>query len=209
MVAKKKSALPTLLAANAIAKLNASAISSITASQDLLHNAAIQCLMHAEKHGDVTLMGSLIEGVRTVNGAKAHAYLSGLTAWVRDYSPIYSKGKGNYGQRDKGDPLYKPYDLEKAAVNPFWAHEAMPVGKDNFTIADVIKLVTETPEKRLRSAMSKDGFDIPPAQLAKLWKALQASKDAFGRVMGADGEVKVNADLAEPKAAKAPASKAA
>lgn len=83
----------------------------------LVHETAIQCLLHAQEHGDVRLMDRLIHALGRGYRAK------GLKVWVEKFSPIRWNGDGNVGLAKEGTKIYAPFDVETADATPFWTLE--------------------------------------------------------------------------------------
>lgn len=100
-----------------------------------VHSNAVQCLMHAAKHGDVSLMERLLtRTIKTESGYRRQALIN----WVRKHSPMELKGKTmNLSGQDK-EGNRRPFKIEEASQTPFWMDEdnaekvAKPFGKDDF-----------------------------------------------------------------------------
>jgi len=167
---------------------------SVVDSQAVGHTLAVRALTHASQHGDVSLMQALVDGLRDRGDGKKHVYVTGLTRWMREYSPVKIKPNGNWGLKREDEEGYRPFDIENATKNPFWS--LVPEGKTDLTLAQVIKLVTQTPLTRLENAHEEGKFKGTEAEFAKLKVAIKAAAKAFENTMGADGVIKVNADLA-------------
>ncbi len=82
-----------------------------------IHIAAIQCMLHAQKHGDVTLMDSLVNSL-----GKSHRKL-GLMIWVTGFSPIAWNGDGKVGLLKAETKKFVAFDIEGADETPFWMYE--------------------------------------------------------------------------------------
>lgn len=54
-----------------------------------IHSNAVQCLLHAEKHGDTSLMRRLLVDIID---AKSGYRRQGIIAWMREFSPMELKG---------------------------------------------------------------------------------------------------------------------
>lgn len=80
-----------------------------------IHTTAVQCLAHAEKHGDVTLCGRLI-------GAMGHASRrQDLIAWFAYFGPVAINAKTfKPTQRKATHEQYRKYDVAGAEETPFW-----------------------------------------------------------------------------------------
>lgn len=83
-----------------------------------IHIAAIQCMLHAQEHGDVTLIDRLVNSL-----GKSHRKL-GLMIWVTGFSPIAWNGDGKVGLLKEGvNKTFVPFNIEGADETPFWAYE--------------------------------------------------------------------------------------
>lgn len=89
---------------------------SLTKLEMSIHANAIQCMMHAEQHGDTSLMRRLlIDIVDSKSGYRTQ----GLIAWMRTYSPMELKGDvvKLTGLLPNGDK--RPWRIAEANANPF------------------------------------------------------------------------------------------
>lgn len=133
----KAAALPEIATVSAI-KAGQDQIKVNLASLDVqVHANAVQCLMHAAKHGDTSLMTRLL--VDTL-GDKSGYRRQGLIVWMRRFSPMELAGKTiNLSGIVNGER--KPFLLEEANETPFWnlatAREttAEPIFRDNLVKA--------------------------------------------------------------------------
>jgi hypothetical protein len=112
-----------LQSAKQIGVLVDTAITHTVKGDEIVHTAAIQCLAHAAKHGDTTLMDRLVKGVGKSVRRQA------LILWIHDFSPIRWNGDGEVGQasakikrdgKEVDNPNFRPYDVEKANATPFY-----------------------------------------------------------------------------------------
>lgn len=101
-----------------------------------IHANAVQCLIHAEQHGDTSLMRRLlVDIIDTKTGYRRQ----GLINWMRKHSPMELKADNINlsGTDEKGDK--RPFLIEKANETPFWMDEAnremvaKPVFRDALT----------------------------------------------------------------------------
>ena len=128
--------LPALLEKAAIKKDQDGIRVSLIKLDARIHANAVQCLMHAEKHGDTSLMRRLL--VDIVDDKTGYRR-QGLIAWMREFSPMELKGDiikltGTLnGER-------KPFRIEDANKTHFSslasAREMVPerpIFKDNLT----------------------------------------------------------------------------
>lgn len=86
-----------------------------------VHTNAIQCLLHAQKHNDPSLMRRLLVDVLDT---KSGYRRQGLINWMRKHSPLELKGDNiNMGGIDaKGNK--REFLLQEAAETPFWNDSA-------------------------------------------------------------------------------------
>ncbi len=64
---------------------------NLTSLDKAIHDNAVQCLMHAEKHGDTSLMRRLL--IDILDGKNTGYRVQGLINWMRKFSPMELKGK--------------------------------------------------------------------------------------------------------------------
>lgn len=81
--------LPVLLEKAAIKKDQDTIRTSLVKLDVRIHNNAVQCLMHAELHGDTSLMRRLLIDIID---EKTGYRRKGLIAWMRKFSPMELKG---------------------------------------------------------------------------------------------------------------------
>lgn len=134
--AKVEHKLPALLEKSVIKADQDGIRSSIIKIDAAIHANAVQCLMHAEKHGDTSLMRRLLVDIID---AKSGYRRQGVIAWMREFSPMELVGDiikltGTInGER-------RPWQIAKANETHFTslasAREMVPmkpVFKDNLT----------------------------------------------------------------------------
>lgn len=78
--------------------------------QEDIHSAAVSCLYHADKHGDVTLMQKLIEAVPAMSRKNA------LIAWCLEFGKFAASDDGRSVVYSKEGVT----DIEAGATTPFW-----------------------------------------------------------------------------------------
>lgn len=129
-------ALPALMEKQAIKTEQDGIRVSIVKIDAVIHSNAVQCLMHAEKHGDTSLMRRLLVDIID---AKSGYRRQGVIAWMREFSPMELVGDvikltGTInGER-------RPWQITKANETHFTslasAREMVPmkpIFKDNLT----------------------------------------------------------------------------
>lgn len=81
--------IPSLLTPVVIKKDQDGIRVSLVKLDAAIHANAVQCLMHAEKHGDTSLMRRLLVDIID---AKSGYRRQGVIAWMREFSPMELKG---------------------------------------------------------------------------------------------------------------------
>lgn len=77
-----------------------------------IHFCAVQCMLHAEKHGDFTLSTRLVDAMPKSGRRKA------LVAWFKGFGPFnYSEEKG-FSKNKTADA--RKFDVKQANENPFY-----------------------------------------------------------------------------------------
>ncbi len=153
-----------------------------------IHDNAVQCMLHAEKHGDTSLMVRLL--VNTID-KKTGYRRAGLINWMRKFSPMELSGdtinlSGTDGQGNK-----RPFLVDKANATPFWSDSdnnemvARPVFKDTL-MSKIDKAYSE-----FTSAMENtvNGKPVDPSKpfydgihgdkMADFFNAVKAMRDAL------------------------------
>lgn len=143
---------------------------------DKLHEVAVQCLLHAHAHNDVSKAGTLCRGLKTANA-------KGLRHWFMTYGAIWFDGDGTVKTVKKdakafhtGEPYdEKGYDLVGAVNTPFWtmaevqADQAAKVKP--FKESDIIRMVF-TSQHKMVDAVLGGRFDGRPETSAAMLKAM-------------------------------------
>lgn len=157
MTTKKTTAFKAIEGATAIAK----AITSISTRGKSLdkdvHIAAVSCLIHADKHGDVTLATKLVAALP--NSSRKNA--------LRDWFLAF--GKFTWDTENKQFAYNKAATTltNEAIAMPFWEFKPEPEYKPfdiNAAIQQVISRATKAQEK---------GETVPKETLAKLQTLVQ------------------------------------
>lgn len=104
-----------------------------------IHANAVQCLLHAEKHGDTSLMRRLLVDIVDV---KSGYRRQGLIGWMRKFSPMELKGDviNLTGMIPGSDGVRRPFNIEEANKTPFTSIASLaevvifkPIFKDSLT----------------------------------------------------------------------------
>ena len=115
-----ETAIALVLMDKDVIKAGQDAIKVSMTSLDLaVHANAVQCLMHAEKHGDTSLMTRLLMDILD---DKTGYRRQGLIMWVRAFSPMELNGKKITltGMSEDGKTK-RPFLIEKANATPFYS----------------------------------------------------------------------------------------
>lgn len=128
-----------------------------------LHQAAVSCLNHAGKHGDITLAIRLIEAVPSLTRSNA------LKQWFI--------AMGRFKWDDEGKTL--AYDkskatlLDEALANPFWTFKANEGGAFKpFDFNEAVNRILAQAKKA-----HEKGQEVPTDKLEALAKLIQAPVD--------------------------------
>lgn len=104
-----------LQTAEAINKAIASIKSLSTKLDKDIHSTAVQCLAHAEAHGDFTLCGKLVAAMGQA------ARRQDMIVWFAQFGPVkINKKTFEASMRRKHEDGYNPFDVETAERTPVW-----------------------------------------------------------------------------------------
>lgn len=95
-------------------------------SVKLMGETALMCLLHAHKHGDVTLCQRLYKGLGGVTAGKSMALVrvEAFKTWLRECTPITATREGKFHfMEGKKWQDQENWNLEKAVSTPFWEIE--------------------------------------------------------------------------------------
>lgn len=122
---------------------------------EAIHETGLSAMAHAEQHGDARRMLDLFQIMGNTTRVQ------GFLVWVNMFSPIritQGKEKTTVKLLKKDDKNYVPFDVETAAVRPFWT--------------------LEEAKERVPQALSMDGFIAAIASYKrKLDKALAGDSE--------------------------------
>lgn len=112
---------PVLIASAAILAAQDGIRTTIVKLDQSIHDNAVQCLLHAEKHGDTSLMRRLLVDILDV---KTGYRRQGLINWMRKHSPMELSGKdiNLKGVDQLGNK--RPFLIAEANLTPFWLDNA-------------------------------------------------------------------------------------
>ena len=98
-----------------------SAIKSIKTTgaklQQAIHETGMQCLHHAQQHGDTTLLASLVDAMPRSTRRED------FKLWVHAHSPLtvsFNKKEGKHEVKGKNITDAANWKLEEAEATPFW-----------------------------------------------------------------------------------------
>jgi hypothetical protein len=140
------------------ARLNAritSFIKAATALATVAHELLCDCLRHADTFGDARPLNRLIVGMPKRDRPEA------ARVWVKKYSPVTWNGDGEVGIVKVTSKLYKPYDHDGAASDPYWTPEEM-VAKP-LTLQALIQMaqrISTVVEKKYKENLIAEGEDL-------------------------------------------------
>jgi len=192
--------IPTLMSGEALNAALAKLPKALQAHNEKLQSLALQCIMHAKEHGDTGYAGKMIAAFRDRGDGKAHPYLTGLTRWLRTYTPIRPKqgAKGVYRLMKADEEGFIPFNVEGAAETPFY----MLNGGGNDALAgfaDVVKLGL-SPAARFKKMRDENKLaEMNPATIARLERAFGASHKAFQTALGLLDDSKAAIEAAEAR----------
>lgn len=184
--------LPELMDKEAIKTAQDGIKTSLSKLDMLIHNNAVQCLLHAHKHGDTSLMRRLLVDIVGKDSGYRRA---GIIGWMRIHTPMELVGdvikltgiNEVTGQK-------RPWDIEGADKTPFWKNRALdeavvkPVYRDtlmakvNLAIKEFKAAVDNTIDRKPIDATKPfyDGNNV--AKMKDAFAAIEAqvvSLDAF------------------------------
>lgn len=145
----------------------------------LVHENAVQCMLHAETHGDTSLMRRLlVEVIDTKTGYRRQ----GLINWMRKFSPMELSGDNINltGKDELGNK--RPFRVEEANATPFWSDKdndekvAKPVYQQTL-MSGITRAI-----KDFRNAAANTNEDGTPIDVSKPFydgKDIQAVSKAF------------------------------
>ena len=147
-----------------------------------IHETAVQCILHAQEHGDVTLLDTLISSL------DKGTYRGGMKFWAEKFTPIRWNGDGKVGLigPKKSPTMYEKHlvankgvawNVDAAEANPFWTldevkadQEKQPV-KDERFLGAVAALI-----KSFEKARDEGNFQGDAQRVARYLEALKAVK---------------------------------
>lgn len=128
-----------------------------------IHKNAVQCLMHAEKHGDTSLMRRLLIDIID---AKTGYRRQGLINWMRKFSPMELAGDTINLSGTDGKGAKRQFQIDLANATPFWLDRdnAERVAKPVFRDTLMSKFDTAIKEFEASAANTLNGKPIDPSK---------------------------------------------
>ena len=176
--------MPKLLAAVQINQQIKTLAKDMSSIDVRVHALAVQCIMHAQEHGDVTLMqrlyqslpnpGNKAKGVKGTGG-----YLvQGLTTWLRMYTPIRASAP-DWKLKDKRTDA--DWKIQEAIEHPFWTLAEVSDAANKaakWTEATLIQRIKSL-MTQLEDRVSKGEFEGDPEHAKALMSNVIQAADKF------------------------------
>lgn len=182
--AEKPSTGTKLLPAKQIKDLIDQGLRNTRIGLEQIQMSAVQCMLHAEKHKDITLAERLINGIRTECPG---VVVAGFNAWFEQHSPIRFKMVEDSDTGEKvakatllkeGDEGYKAFNVAEAEEKPAMKTRDV-LGRTN---RPIVKPTIEYLKKRIKGLIKQvndyqERTDVPSDQKmseteverAKIW----------------------------------------
>lgn len=153
--------------------------------QALLHDTAVQCLAHAEKHGDRSLLARLIGGsIKNKKGEIVEGPYPGviskatsgreLRLWVQAHSPLRWDTDGAIVESKTAKAKGVVFSIEEANAEPFWELDANQSDRNRAINMDNLQNVIFGVRKRFKAALEAGKFNGDPAAMTKYLDAVEA-----------------------------------
>ena len=171
-----------LLAASVIRSMVNDAIESEASAQDIQHAAIMQAVMHAQAHGDDTLMQAFYKGFE--GSVKQPAILE----WLMEYFPVNDKCKlvkikKVNGELVKGYWTTAKWDFNGADARPFYmVREEQRANEDKppKELDDLLKqLKALASDKRLENGKVDEAYHLAACKAYEAVLAFQANPPAI------------------------------
>lgn len=116
---------------------------------DMLHTHMCECLLHASKHGDVTLAEKLYKELP--DGQRKES----IKLWFGKMGPITAR-QGVWSLKKDWKP--EMFKLEEAEKSPFWVEFGSERAPQVFSVASLINMLKNAP-KRIEKAIKEQQED--------------------------------------------------
>lgn len=120
--------------------------------QDRIQAITIECVEHAQEHGDATLMGELIKALPS--GQR----VTTLREYVIAHTPIRWNKDGDVAMVSKESKLYTPFNLDGMKEAPYWVWGGKETVQKPLTL-EAIKAIVNNLNKRLDKQIEKDNVE--------------------------------------------------
>jgi hypothetical protein len=198
VVASAVEGLPVLLEKTVIKQDQDHIRVSLVKLDTAIHANAVQCLLHAQKHGDTSLMRRLLVDIID---AKSGYRRQGLIGWMRMFSPMELKGDIiNLTGMLNGER--RPFNIEEANKTPFWSISKLnemiaerPVFRDNLT--SKIERAQREFKAAVDNTLIENGKVVGPKDIKKpFYNGIHLDKmeDAFDKIEGILNELSTWSD---------------
>ena len=117
--------------------------------QTSIHETAIQCLMHAKQHGDVTLLASLLDAMPRSTRRED------FKTWVFAFAPIaisFDKKQGKHVCKGVNITDEDNWKLEEAEATPFWELTVDKASQQFYTPEQLVKALQSLASRAEREA---------------------------------------------------------
>ena len=147
-----------------------------------IHEAALQCIAHAEEHGDITLADHLVKELEANATGQRTAT---LRDWFAKFSPIRWNNKtGEVGLlKNKEAEAYTPFDYDAASASPYYGM-GKEVRPKELTLDQLRKSLLNIGKRIERAEKGEGNVTIPEGEDIESMKTLarQAALVANGGV---------------------------
>lgn len=191
--------LPELWDKEAIKGQQDSIRGSIVALDVMIHQNAVQCLMHAEKHGDTSLMRRLLVDILD---DKTGYRRQGLIAWMRAYSPMELKSDGTINLSGLANGIKRPFDVLTAAKTPFYLAKKFAEVALKPVYQQTLLSAMNTAIKKYRDAKANTNEDGTPIDADKPFLDLQHAKEVGEFIDDVSGKVVAISSLTDNRKAQ-------
>lgn len=124
--------------------------------QTRIHELSLECIEHAQEHGDVTLIDFLVKELP--KGQRVEA----LKLWVETFTPIRWNGKDEVGMLKAEAKTFTPFAIEKAASEPYYklTKETIPRELSLEALMNIVNGFTKRIDKAEQDGTVKDGENV-------------------------------------------------
>lgn len=116
----------------------------------LIHETGVQCLLHAEQHGDA------MPFLRFTEALGKSVRRRGIIVWSETYSPIRINGDGKIGLMKADAKGFTAFNTDAANANPFWTLDAAAERTARPLSFEVLKGVLASYRRKIEAAKKGD-----------------------------------------------------